>query len=213
MRTPRGEAMTEREAAAYHEAGHAVMACLKNVDFESVTILQDGRYVCGIVGCNYESSVPDGLDRADAQSYANTSRIEIGLAGPFAHGLYVGGFTPGKEAAETYMRAIDAHLRGSEDGAVQSALAGEVMHLNVSVGEEIVDKVIWSPYLRTILFDVSDQWHLVELVAAALIKRDSLAQAQVNQIIQAKEAQRGPQARRIDRASVMQRASRAGLAR
>ena len=73
--------MTEREAAAYHEAGHAVMAYLRNVDFESVTILQDGRYACGIVGCNYESSVPNDLNRADAQSYADTCRIEIGLAG------------------------------------------------------------------------------------------------------------------------------------
>jgi len=114
--------MTEREAASYHEAGHAVMAYLRNVDFESVTILQDGRYVCGIVGCNYESSVPHDLDRADAQSNADINRIRIGLAGPFAHGLYIGGFKPGKKAAETHMRAIEAHLKGSEDGAVQHAL-------------------------------------------------------------------------------------------
>ena len=189
--------MTEREAAAYHEAGHAVMAYLRNVDFESVTILQDGRYVCGIVGCNYESSLPDDLDRANAQSYADASRIEIGLAGPFAQGLYVGGFTPGKEATETYKRAIDAHLKGSEDRAVQYALAGEVMHLNTSVGGKIMDNVIWSPSSQTILFDVSDHWHLVEGVAAALTERDSLSQGQVHQIIQAREAQRGPQARRI----------------
>jgi hypothetical protein len=200
--------MTRREAAAYHEAGHAVMAWARHVAFESVTILQYGGYLCGIVGCDYDSSVPDDLDSANARSYAYTSRIEIGLAGPVAHGLYVGGFTPGKETAETYMRAIDAHLRGSEDVAVQCALAAEVMHLHASVGEDIVDKVIWSPYLRTILFDVSDQWHLIEPVAAALIKRDSLSQAQVHQIIQTKEAQWGPQARRIDKAS----ASRAGLA-
>jgi hypothetical protein len=204
--------MTERESAAYHEAGHAVMACLRNVAFASVTILQDGRYVCGIVGCNYESSVPDDFDMADAQFYADTRRIEIGLAGPFAHGLYVGGFTPAKEPTETYMRAIDAHLKGSEDGAVQYALAGEVMHLNVSVGEDVVDKVIWSPYLRTILFDVGDHWHLVEAVATALIQRDSLPQAQVHQIIQAKEAERGAKARRIDRVRVKKLAGRTGLA-
>jgi len=148
------------------------------------------------------------LDKANARSYANASRIEIGLAGPFAHGFYLGGFTPGKEAAKTNMRAIDAHLRGSEDVAVQCALAAEVMYLNASVGEDIVDKVIWSPHLRTILFGVSDQWHLVEPVAAALIKRDSLSQAQVHRIIQTKDAQQGPRARRIDKAG----ASRAGLA-
>ena len=182
--------MTERGAAAYHEAGHAVMAYIRNVNFERVTILQDGRYVCGIVGCNYQSSVPDDLNGADSQSYADTRRIEIGLAGPFAHGLYVGGFTPGKEATETHARAIDAHLNGSQDSAVQYALAGEVMHLNASVGEDIMDKVIWSPYSRTILFDVSDHWHLVEAVATALIKRDSLSQAQVHQIIQARRFHR-----------------------
>jgi hypothetical protein len=175
--------MTGREAAAYHEAGHAVMACARNVDFESVTILQYGGYLCGIVGCNYESSVPDDLGRADVKSYANISRIKVGLAGPFAHGLYVGGFTPGKEDAETCLRAIDAYLRGSEDVAVRYALAAEVRHLNVSIGEEIVDKVTWSQHLRTILFNVSDHWRLVEAVAAALTKRDSLSQAQVHQII------------------------------
>jgi hypothetical protein len=184
------------------------MAYLRNVSFESVTILQDGRYFCGIVGCNYESSVPNDLDKADARSYADISRIEIGLAGPFAHGLYVGGFTPGKEETETYVRAIDAHLKGSEDGAVQSALACEVMHLNASVGEDIVDKVIWSPYLRTILFNVGDHWHLIEAVATALIERDSLSQAKVHQIIHA----RGPQARRINRTRTKNLADRAGLA-
>ena len=204
--------MTEREAAAYHEAGHAVMAYLRNVNFESVTILQDGRYACGIVGCNYESSVPDDLDRPNAQSYANTSRVEIGLAGPFAHGLYVGGFTPGSEPTETYKRAIDAHLKGSADDTVQFALAGEVMHLNKSVGGKIMDKLIWSPSSQTILFDVSDHWHLVEAVAAALIVRDSLSRGHVYQIIQARQAQRGSQARRINRARVKKLAGWAGLA-
>jgi len=199
--------MTGREVAAYHEAGHAVMAYLRNVAFESVTILQDGRYFCGIVGCSYESSVPGDLEEASARSYADFSRIEIGLAGPVAHALYVGGFTPGKEETETCMRAIDAHLKGSEDNAVQSALAGEVMHLNASVGDDIVDKVIWSPYLRTILFNVGDHWRLVEAVAAALIQRDSLSQAKVHQIIQAL----GPQARRINRTRVRKPADRPGL--
>ena len=205
---PPEELMTGREVAAYHEAGHAVMAYLRNVSFESVTILQDGRYFCGIVGCNYESSVPNDLDKADARSYADISRIEIGLAGPFAHGLYVGGFTPGNEETETYVRAINAHLKGSEDGAVQSALAGEVTHLNASVGEDIVDKVIWSPYLRTILFNVGNHWHFIEAVATALIERDTLSQAKVHQIIQAQ----GPEARRINKERVRKLADRASLA-
>jgi hypothetical protein len=205
-----------REGAAYHEAGHAVMAYLRNVDFESVTILQDGRYACGICGCNYESSLPRGLGRAEAQSYADTRRIDIGLAGPFAQGLYVGGFTPGREATETHTRANDAHLRGSEDHAVLNALAGEVKHLNTSVGEEIVDKVIWSPSLRGILFALSEQWLLVEAVATALIKIDSLSQGQVHQIIQAivqaNAAPRAAQARRVSMGRVKKVAGGAGVA-
>jgi hypothetical protein len=204
--------MTKREAAAHHQAGHAVMAYLRSVDFEGVTILQDGRYGCGIVGCNYQSSVPNDLDRADAQLYADIMRIEIGLAGPFAHGLYIGGFASGKKATETYMRAIDAHVQGSEDHAVRYALAAEVTHLNASVGESIMDKVIWSPDLRTLLFAVGDHWHLVEGVATALIGRDSLLQSQVHQIIQTKEAQRGPQAQPINRVHLKKVAGRAGLA-
>ena len=201
--------MKERQVMAYHEAGHAVMADIRNVDFESVTILQDGRYVCGIVGCNYDSSVPNDLDRVATQSYADTNRIRIGLAGPFAHGLYVGGFKPGKEAEETHIRAIDAHLKGSEDHRVQYALAGEVMHLNASVGENEVDNVIWSPSSQTILFAVSDHWHLVEAIAKVLMERDSLSRVQVHQIIRAREAQGGPQARRIDRAVIKKLAGRA----
>lgn len=208
--------MTKRESAAYHEAGHAVMAYLRNVYFESVTILQDGRYACGICGCNYESSVPRDLGRAEAQSYADTRRIEIGLAGPFAQGLYVGGFTPGREATETRTRANDAHLKGSEDHAVLDALAGEVKHLNASVGEGVVDKMIWSSALRAILFDLSEHWRLVEAVAAALIQIDSLSQGQVHQIIQAiiqaNAAQLGVQAGRITRARVKRTAGPAGLA-
>ena len=208
--------MNTREGAAYHEAGHAVMAYLRNVDFESVTILQDGRYACGICGCRYESSVPRDFGRAEAQSYANTRRIEIGLAGPFAQGLYVGGFTPGIEATETRTRANDAHLKGSEDHAVLDALAGEVKHLNASVGEGVVDKMIWSPALRAILFDLSEHWRLVEAVATALIQIDSLSQGQVHQIIQAiiqaNAAQRGAPAGRITRARVKRAAGPAGLA-
>ena len=203
--------MTERGAVAYHEAGHAVMAYLRNVDFEIVTILQDGRYACGIGGCSYESSVPGDLGRADARSYADTRRVEIGLAGPFAHGLYVGGFTPGREATETHTLATDAHLRGSEAQAVQSALASEVMHLNTTVGEEIIDKVIWSPFSRTILFAISDYWHLVEAVAAALIENDSLSQGQVRYIIQAEQAEPEPQLRRFNKARVGRLADRHGL--
>jgi hypothetical protein len=204
--------MTERGAVAYHEAGHAVMAYLRNVDFEIVTILQDGRYACGIGGCSYESSVPGDLGRADARSYADTRRVEIGLAGPFAHGLYVGGFTPGREATETHILATDAHLRGSEAQAVQSALASEVMHLNATVGGEMIDKVIWSPFSRTILFAISDHWHLVEAVAAALIENDSLSQGQVRHIIiQAEETEPRPQSGRFNKARLMRRTGRQGL--
>ena len=204
--------MTKREAAAHHQAGHAVMAYLRNVDFEGVTILQDGRYGCGIVGCNYESPVPNDLDKADAQFYADIIRIEIGLAGPFAHGLFIGGFKSGKKVTEMYMRAIDAHMQGSEDYGVRCALAAEVSHLNVSVGEGIIDKVIWSPDLRTLLFAIGDHWHVVEAVATALIEKDSLFESQVHQIIEAKQNQRGQQARRIDRVGVKKVAGRAGLA-
>ena len=109
--------MTEREGAAYHQAGHAVIAYLRNVDFESVTGLAEEHHVGDTIGCNYKSLVRSDLAWVDAQSYLNTVQIEIGLAGPFAHGLYVGGFTPGKEVTETHIRAVDAYLKGSEDDA------------------------------------------------------------------------------------------------
>jgi hypothetical protein len=51
-----------------------------------------------------------------------------------------------------------------------------------------MDEVTSSPYPRIILFDVSDHWHLVEAVAAALVERNSLSQAGVHQIIQVIQA-------------------------
>ena len=179
--------MTEREDAAYREAGHAVMAYLRNVDFNRVTILADERQVGNLVECDYKSALPDDLDQADAQSYGDTGRIEIGLAGHFAQCLHVGGFTPGREAAETYIQAMNACLKGAEDDAVQYALAREVRHGNVSVGQNAMDEVLSSPYARDVLFDVSDHWHLVEAVAIALIERGSLSRAEVHQIAQAKD--------------------------
>jgi hypothetical protein len=76
----RGEPMAERESAAYRGAGHAIMAYLRKVDFERITILPSERDVSGIAGCNYELPVPDCLDRADARPYGDTDQIEIGLA-------------------------------------------------------------------------------------------------------------------------------------
>ena len=145
--------MTEREGAAYHQAGHAVMAYLRKVDFGSVTILPNERHGGGLVA------------GPDAQFYGNTGQIEIGLAGPFARALRFGGFAPGREAAETYLGAMNACLKGTEDDAVQYALIREVRHGNSSVGQNLMDEVLSSPYARDILFDVSDHWRLVQAVA------------------------------------------------
>ena len=178
---------TKSVGAAYHQAGHAVMAYLRDVNFEGVSILPRKHGVDCILECHYEASVPGELDWADAKSYVDTNRIEIGLAGPFAQGLYVGGFRPGKDATEMYIRATEAYLKSSENKATQYALARDVMNLNVSVGQNLMDEVISSPYPRIILFDVSIHWDLVEAVADALMERSSLSQAEVYQIIQARE--------------------------
>jgi len=179
--------MNEGEGVAYHQAGHAVMAYIRKVDFESVTALPGERHEGDLVGCKYESSVADGLDGPNAQSYRDTGRIEIGLAGLFARALHVGGFTPGREVAETYVGAMNACLKGADDDAVQCALVREVRHGNASVGHNLMDEVLSSPYARDILFDVSDQWHLVEAVVSALLERGSLTQAEVQKIVEAKE--------------------------
>ena len=177
--------MIEREGAAYHEAGHAVVAYLRNVHFERVTILADERYQGGPIGRNYELPAPD-----DSEGTATPSlgvRIELGLAGAFAQCLHVGGFTPAREASETYIRALNACLKCSEDDAAQRALTREVRHENVSVGQNVMDEVLSSPDARDILFEVSDHWHLVEAVTTALMERGSLSQAEVHQIVQANE--------------------------
>jgi hypothetical protein len=178
--------MIDREGAAFLEAGHAVMAYLRNADFKSVTILAVERDLGSLVG-NYESSVPADLDQADVQSYADSFRIEIGLAGAFAQCLHVGGFTPGGDAPETYIRAMNACLKGSEDDAAQRAVARAVRHGNVSVGQNVMDEALSSPYARDILFEVSDHWRLVETIAAALMEGGTLSQTEVHQIIRANE--------------------------
>lgn len=176
---PHGEPMTERESAAYREAGHAVIAYLRHVDFQRVTILP-----YDLAGWNYESSVSDGFERADAYSYRDIGQRESRLAGLFAQCLHLGGFTPGREAAETYIRAANACLKCS---AVQYGLACEVKHGNLSINQSPVDEALSSPSGRDILFDVIDHWRLVEVVTIALMERGSLSQAEIHQINQAKE--------------------------
>ena len=68
---------------------------------------------------NYESSVSGGFERADAHSPGDTGHKKVRLAGLFAQCLHVGGSTPGREAAETYIQAANGCLRCSEDDAVQ----------------------------------------------------------------------------------------------
>ena len=178
--------MTERERAAYHEAGRAVMAYLRNVYFEGINIVADERHLSGLIGSNSEFLPPDDSEGTDTRSYADIVRIEIGLAGGFAEYLHVRGFTPGRDAPETYIRAMNLCLECSDD-AGQCALAREVKHGDSSVGQNLLDEVLSSPYARDILFDVSDHWHRVDAIATALVERGSLSQAEVHQIIQANE--------------------------
>ena len=112
--------MTEREHTSHHEAGRAVMAYLRNVHLERVTILADERRVSG----------------TGTRSYADSVRMEIGLAGAFAQCLHAGGFTPGRQAPKTYIRAMNACLKCSEDDAAQRALAREVKHEGAYFGSK-----------------------------------------------------------------------------
>ena len=83
--------MTEHEGAAYHGAGHAVMAYLRNVYFERINILADERHLSGIIGRNSEFPPTDDSEGTGTRSYADIVRIEIGLAGAFAEYLQIGG--------------------------------------------------------------------------------------------------------------------------
>jgi hypothetical protein len=177
--------MTEREGAAYHAAGRAVIAYLRNVYFEKINILADERHLSGLIGRNSQFPPPDDSEGTDTRSYADIVQIEIGLAGAFAEYLHVRGFTPGRDVPETYIRAMNACLECSEDDAAQRALAREVKHWNSS--ENLMDEVLSSPYARDILFDVCDHWHRVDAIATALVERGSLSKAEVHQIIQANE--------------------------
>jgi hypothetical protein len=135
------------------------MACLRNVYFERINILADERHLSGIIGRNSEFPPTDDSEGTGTRSCADNVRMEIGLAGAFAEYLHVGGFTPGRDALETYTRAINACLKFAEDDAGQCALGREVKHGNSSVGQNLMDEVLSSPYARDILFDVSDYWH------------------------------------------------------
>lgn len=117
----------------------------------------------------------------------DVGRIEIGLAGPLTQSLHVGGFTPGRETAETYIDAMNACLRGAEGDAVQYTAARQLKHEKVGAGQNLIYEVLSSPYARDMVFDVSDHWHLVEVVATTLMKNGSLSQAEGHQIVQATE--------------------------
>jgi hypothetical protein len=153
---------------AYHEAGHAVMACVLQRYPQSVSIVPDGKGAVGITV--FENDAPEGgwryFDRSAEKCQYIRMRVLIEVSGTIAHDLKY----PGR-----------AHDMGDEtDARPARDLVGE----NVSWEEH-------ESYLHNAECEAAvllkKYWSTVERVALALLERKELSRAELIPLVMQSE--------------------------
>ena len=164
------------EAVAYHEAGHAVAACLFEIPFKSVTIVPDdcpdhlGRITLGCIAFNIEWpnwAVPGhpAFDRKRARDYVSQN-VSMTLAGPLAQTLHSRCWQqpPGAEGDDEFFAIEVAGTLGLSHGDALRM----VNRLRFAMLQSLQDPAIWSA---------------VELVAKHLLQFRGITMRQAQAIV------------------------------
>lgn len=177
----------EFRGVVYHEAGHAVAAMVRRVDFDTVTIVPTADYV----GCLFWGPGPQPIERVirewapqelrafdESDVRAIDDRIVVALAGPIAEARLVG--RRNDASAETDDRivrhlawAIDWEYLGAEvaDGTSGPVNEGYLRQQRVNGLREEA---------RTL---VLDQWPVVDRVVAELVAHRTLSQDKIRELV------------------------------
>ncbi|GLR86516.1 hypothetical protein [Bradyrhizobium iriomotense] len=156
-----------KEETAYHEAGHAVMGCVRERYPLSVSIVGDGK---GVVGrTDFEDDLPPSVfrhfDQSETKKKYIRTRVLIEVAGTIAHDIKYPG------------RAHDEGDANDDRSARQFVTEG--VHF-----EDDRDA-----YLASARQEAEDllkkNWPLVEKVATALLERRELSRTELLEILAA----------------------------
>lgn len=152
-------------STAYHEAGHVVVANVKRIKIKKVTITPDEDYLGVVIRQMIEKRVRDGFEFAGVTP-AMQVRVESFIMMSLAGGI-----------AERKYRGRANHRGSGADYDTASRLALDA----TSSGEEATAYLKWL-HIRTEQL-VSNHWDRIEAVALALLERQTLTAADVDQIM------------------------------
>ncbi len=190
----------EREAVAYHECGHAIMAYyMPNADpLTKVTIIPHGMAM----------GVTEQTPREDHYTYTESylkDRIKVLLGGRCAEKLIYGEVSTGaqndlKEATNLVRRMIGQWGMSDKIGPLGLSIGEEHVFLGREMGQprefsekmaELIDTEIQSQLLaleKTTADFLSDHRDQLEALAKAVLKRETLSAEEIEEILHDKAA-------------------------
>jgi len=152
-------------STAYHEAGHAVVAYIERIKIRKATIVPGKDYLGVVTRQMIEKHVRDAFEFAGITP-AKRARVESFIMLSLAGGI-----------AERKHRGRANHIGSRADYETAAGLAMDA----TGSGEEATAYFRWL-YIRTEQI-IDAYWYLVEAVAEALLAKQTLTTADVEQIV------------------------------
>ncbi len=151
-----------RKAAAYHEAGHAVVACVENIAVKRASILPDHESLGRVLHSVPDSFRPDIM--ANCRTRTRAEALILGsLAGPKAEERATGAESSFDSKAGDYHSAMDMALRMTGNAKEAELYFAWLDERTASM--------------------VEAKWPLIEAVAKELLSREVLPGREVRRII------------------------------
>jgi len=159
-----------REAIAYHEAGHAVVAYALGCPFVLVTIVPDLSLLME-GGLKWDGLAQSEVLRIGPSESSVDRAITMSFAGAAAEARFTG-----QEFDQVW---LDTGCAGDREGVNRIIMAITRMH-HVPLGQVTMRVLSQAPDAERL---IAERWVEVEAVAGALLERQTLSHAEVESVI------------------------------